>query len=81
MYVKRLGKDFLILSLYVDDILFTENNMDMVVTTKGWLSSTFDIKEMREANFVLKVKIIRDHPRKLLGLSQETYIKKILEQF
>ena len=40
-----------------------------------------DIEDMWKANFVLGVKIIRVHSRTLLGLFQETYIKKILDQF
>ena len=36
---------------------------------------------MGEANFVLEVKITRDRSKKLLSLSQGTYIKKILERF
>uniref|UniRef100_A0A2N9F6S1 Integrase catalytic domain-containing protein n=1 Tax=Fagus sylvatica TaxID=28930 RepID=A0A2N9F6S1_FAGSY len=57
------------------------NDMDSIVTTKKWLSSTFEMKDMGEANFVLGVKITRDRSKKLLSLSQGTYIKKILERF
>jgi hypothetical protein len=39
------------------------------------------MKDMGEANFVLGVKIFRDRSRKLLGLSQETYVRRILERF
>jgi hypothetical protein len=39
------------------------------------------MKDMGEANFVLGVKITRDRSKKLLSLSQGTYIKKILERF
>uniref|UniRef100_A0A2N9HLT2 Reverse transcriptase Ty1/copia-type domain-containing protein n=1 Tax=Fagus sylvatica TaxID=28930 RepID=A0A2N9HLT2_FAGSY len=79
VYLKRSKRSILILSLYVDDILLAENDMDSIVTTKKWLSSTFEMKDMGEANFVLGVKITRDRSKKLLSLSQETYIKKILE--
>jgi hypothetical protein len=81
MYLKRSKRSILILSLYVDDILLAGNDMDSIVTTKKWLSSTFEMKDMGEANFVLGVKITRDHSKKLLSLSQGTYIKKILECF
>ena len=81
VYLKHSKKSVLILSLYVDDILITGNYMDSIVTTKKWLSSTFEIKDMSEAHFVLGIEIVRDRSKKLLGLSQETYIKKILEQF
>ena len=47
--------------------------------TKKWLSSNFKMKDMGEANYVLGVKILRDRSKRLLGLSQETYIKKMLK--
>ena len=81
VYVKGSRKSLLILSLYVDDILLAGNDMKMIVTTKRWLSSIFEMKDMGEANYVLGVKIFRDQSKKLLGLSQETYIKMILERF
>jgi hypothetical protein len=68
-------------SLYVDDILIAGNSKEMIDTTKRWLSSNFEMKDMGEANYVLGVKIIRDRATKLLGLTQETYIKKTLERY
>ncbi|KAL0396345.1 UNVERIFIED_CONTAM: Retrovirus-related Pol polyprotein from transposon TNT 1-94 [Sesamum calycinum] len=81
VYVKRSVKNFLILSLYVDDILLVGNNMEMIVATQKWLSSTFEMKDMGEAEYILGVKIHRDRSKKLLSLSQETYIKRIIERF
>jgi hypothetical protein len=81
VYLKRSKRSILILSLYVDDILLAGNDMDSIVTTKKWLSSTLEMKDMGEANFVLEVKITRDSSKKLLSLFQRTYIKKILERF
>uniref|UniRef100_A0A2N9GLJ0 Integrase catalytic domain-containing protein n=1 Tax=Fagus sylvatica TaxID=28930 RepID=A0A2N9GLJ0_FAGSY len=80
VYLKRTKRSILILSLYVDDILLAGNDMDSIVTTKKWLSSTFEMKDMGEANFVQGVKITRDRSKKLLSLSQGAYIKKILER-
>ena len=39
------------------------------------------MKDMGETFYILRVKIFRDHSRKLLSLSQEPYLKKILERF
>ena len=39
------------------------------------------MKDMGEAHFMLEVEIVRDRSKKFLGLSQETYRKKILELF
>jgi hypothetical protein len=41
VYVIRLKGSFVILSLYVDDILLAKNDNDMIVSTKGWLSPDF----------------------------------------
>ncbi|KAK2978083.1 hypothetical protein RJ640_001501 [Escallonia rubra] len=57
------------------------NDMSSIVATKQWLSSTFEMKDMGEANYVLGVKIVRDRPKRLFSLSQETYIKKVIERF
>ncbi len=81
VYVKRSENGILILSLYVDDILIAGSNMEMINATKEWLSSIFEMKDMGEANYVLGVKILRNRSKRFLGLSQETYIKKILERF
>ena len=60
VYLKCSNNDFVILSLYVDDILLAGNSKQMIDTTKMWLSSNFEIKDMGEANYVLDVKIVRD---------------------
>ena len=81
VYIKQAKKSILILSFYIDDILLAGNDMSVIVATREWLSSQFEIKDMGEANYVLGVKIVRDQQKKLLYLSQETYIKKVLERF
>ena len=60
VYVKRSKESFIILSLYVDDILLVGNNKEFIKTIKEWLFSTFEMKDMGEASFVLGVKILRD---------------------
>ena len=57
------------------------NNLEMIEATTKWLSSVFEIKDMGEARYVLSVEITRNRPKKFLGMSQETYIKKVLERF
>jgi hypothetical protein len=39
------------------------------------------MKDMGETTYILGVKIERDHPKKILALSQEHYIRKVLENF
>ncbi|KAK8547442.1 hypothetical protein V6N12_031579 [Hibiscus sabdariffa] len=48
---------------------------------KTWLSSCFSMTDLGEAAYILGVKIYRDRSRRLLGLSQSTYIDKVLKRF
>ncbi|KAK8547551.1 hypothetical protein V6N12_031688 [Hibiscus sabdariffa] len=48
---------------------------------KTWLSSCFFMKDLGEASYISGVKIYRDRSRRLLGLSQSTYIDKVLKRF
>ena len=54
--------------------------MEMIQTTKKWLSFVFEMKDIGEARYILGVEIFRNRSKKLLGLSQEAYINKIMEQ-
>ena len=53
------------MSLYVDGILLVGNDMEMIIATKGWLSSYFEMKDMGEADYILGFKILRDRSKKL----------------
>ena len=39
------------------------------------------MKDLREAAYILGIKIYRDRTKRLLGLSQSIYIDKVLKQF
>jgi len=41
VYVKKTAEGVMFLTLYVDDILLAGNKMEMMKTTKQWLSSVF----------------------------------------
>ena len=81
VYSKSSRSKFVIMILYVDDILIAKNNIEYLKDIKSWLSSNFEMKDMGNAIYILGVKISRDRSRRLLSLSQETYINKVLERF
>ena len=69
------------LVLYVDDILLIGNEVGVMSSVKVWLSSQFDMKDLDEANFILRIKLWRYRKNNMLGLSQAGYIDKVLERF
>lgn len=81
LYIKHDRDIFVILSLYIDHILLVNNNNEFINTIKRWLASSFKMKDMKEATYILSVKIYKDCSMRLLALSQKPYIKKILERF
>ena len=69
------------LILYVDDILLIGNDVEFLDSIKGYLNKSFSIKDLSEAAYILGIKIYRDISRRLIGLSQSTYLDKVLKKF
>jgi hypothetical protein len=65
----------------VDDILLASSDTSLLLETKRFLSSNFDMKDLGEASFVLGIEIHRDRRKGVLGLSQKAYIEKVLKKF
>ena len=79
VYVKDTDKGYVIVCLYVDDMLIVGSNNDMIKTTKKMLNSKFDMKDMGIADVILGIKITRTSDG--YTLSQSHYVDKILEKF
>ena len=81
IYLKFSRSKFIVLVLYVDDILLASSDVGLLHETKRFLSSKFDMKDLGKAYFVLGIQIYRDCSRSILGLSQKAYIDKVLNRF
>nr|CAN80758.1 hypothetical protein VITISV_019822 [Vitis vinifera] len=77
VYLKFSGSKFIILVLYVDDILLSSSNVELLHETKQFLFSKFDMKDLGNAFFVLGIHIYKDRSRGILGQSQKSYIDKL----
>ena len=53
----------------------------LLLETRKFLSSKFDMKDLGEVSFVLGIEIHQDRSKGVLGLSQKAYIEKILKKF
>ena len=60
IYTKFKNGKFIFLILYVDDILLSSSDVNLLLETKKFLSSNFDMKDLGEVSFVLGIKIHRD---------------------
>ena len=67
--------------MYVDDILLIGNDVGMMTSVKVWLSKTFSMKDLGEATYILGIRVYRDRSKRMIGLSQSLYLKKVLKRF
>ncbi|KAL0284257.1 UNVERIFIED_CONTAM: Retrovirus-related Pol polyprotein from transposon RE2 [Sesamum radiatum] len=81
VYKKVSGSSVAFLVLYVDDILLIRNGVKMLGDTKAWLSTQFSMKNLGEAFYILGIKIIRDRSKRMLGMTQTSYVEKVLKRF
>jgi hypothetical protein len=65
----------------VDDILVIGIDVQMLNSVMEYLNNNFSMKDMVKAAYVLGIKIYRDRSRRLLALSQSTYLHKVLKRF
>ena len=79
VYIKDTANGYVIMCLYVDDMLIIGNNNDIIKATKRMLTSEFHMQDLGVADVILGMKI----SRKSNGLvfSQSHYVKKVLEKF
>ena len=69
----------LLFCFYVDDMLIMSKYIDDINATKRMLSSKFDMKDLRVADLISGVRIIKTPQG--LALSQSHYIEKVLDKF
>ncbi|WVZ55766.1 hypothetical protein U9M48_006388 [Paspalum notatum var. saurae] len=79
MYYRYGGGKRVILCLYVDDILIFGTDIDVINEVKSFLSTKLDMKDLREADVILNIKLIKDESR--ITLSQTHYVEKVLSRF
>ncbi|GJR70406.1 retrotransposon protein, putative, ty1-copia subclass [Tanacetum coccineum] len=81
VYQKASGRNFTFLILYVDDIIIMGNHIPSLQSVKAYLGNCFAMKDLREAAFILGIKIYKDRSRRLIGLCQSAYMDKILKRY
>ena len=82
VYSKTIeGGDKIYLLLYVDDMLITYKEMECINNLKQQLSNTFKMKDLGAAKKIIGVQLIRDRKNGILSLTQNKYIRKVLEKF
>jgi Reverse transcriptase (RNA-dependent DNA polymerase) len=75
---KVSGSSVIFLILYVDDILLIGNDISIFYSVKSLLSRVFSMKDLGKATYILSIWIFHKRSKKLIDLSQSTYIENML---
>ena len=76
IYLKKNGSHFILLVLYVDDILLVSSSVELLTETKIILNSHFDMKDLGDASIVLTFRsLVTGHVAFLVCLKEDTLIK------
>ena len=81
IYVKNVDSKMVLLSLYVDDLLIASNDLANLQREKHLLKQVFEMTDLGEVNYILGMLVKRDRVHKRLVISQELYVRDMLEKF
>ena len=79
LYVKVRKNDILFVTLYVDDLIFSENNLDMIEKFKMEMTKEFEMIDLDQMSYFLGLEVKQDESG--IFVSQEAYAKEILKRF
>lgn len=80
LFVKQSeGGNILIISLYVDDLIFTGNNENMFEEFKKSMEKEFDMSDLGKMRYFLGVEVVQNENG--IYLSQKKYAKEVLDRF
>ncbi|KAH9724032.1 hypothetical protein KPL70_007344 [Citrus sinensis] len=82
VYYKLISTNlYIYLLLYVDDMLVACKSREEIEALKNLLSSEFEMKDLGSAKKILGMEIKRDRSKGIMFLSQEKYLRRVLETF
>ncbi|KAK6161187.1 hypothetical protein DH2020_004568 [Rehmannia glutinosa] len=79
IYFKEENGGYVILCLYVDDILIFGSNLEFIEKVKVYLSNNFEMKDLGEAHIILGMKVRMT--KEGIVLNQSDSIEKFLRKF
>ncbi|KAL8117931.1 hypothetical protein AgCh_015718 [Apium graveolens] len=78
VYTKREGDEFLIVGVYVDDLLVTGTSVSIIQDFKAKMSSRFEMSYLGRLSYYLGIEV--EQGADYIELKQAAYAKKILEK-
>ena len=81
VFFKEIGTHIIILAVHVDDCMITGSSGRLVNDFKREMNAKYRITDLGPAHWLLGIKITRDFDKKIISLSQHSYIDSIITRF
>jgi transposase InsO family protein len=81
VYQLRKANLYILVALYVDDLLLVSNSLEGLSALKRDLSRRFSMTDLGEAHYILGIQIDRNRAARILSISQREYVHKVLQRF
>lgn len=81
LFTYRRGNSLLTIVVWVDDCVIADNDASLRDEFVTWLGGRFPVEDKGELQWILHVKVERDRPNNVLSLSQELYIRDLLDRY
>lgn len=78
VYTKREGNEFLVVGVYVDDLLITGSSMRNIQKFKAQMKNEFDMSDLGKLSYYLGIEV--EQRRGGIELRQSGYAKKLLDK-
>lgn len=72
--------EYCYLVVYVDDLLLAATSRKFMTKVKKMLSSSYKMRDLGEASYILGIKITRDRGKGIIKLTQTQYIDEVLRR-
>ena len=81
VYIYSEGGAIYVSTLYVDDVLLLGKNRKVLERIKRKLMEHFSMTDMGEVSLVLGIEVTRDRTKGTVTITQENYVKSLVERY
>ena len=81
VYVTGSGDNYVMLTLYVDNLLITKPNANTLAKVRKTLIDKFIMTDFGDTNRLLGINIIQDKERGTISISQAPYVLSLLDRY
>lgn len=79
LFIKHKGGKFLIVSIYVDDLLYTGNDEELLVEFKQSMKKEFDMTDLGRMRYFLGIEVVQQNDG--IFICQRKYAAEVIERF